>query len=200
MKLRSILLVLIPVAIFSSCTVLSFYPLYTENELIKDDRILGEWQTTSENMNTEDTIRWSISFIQNQDNTNKYTYTLNLYHQKEETDSAKFLLHIVELDGNTYLDFFPEEGKVNNDFFTIHLIPVHTFAKLEIGDELKISWFDSDWLEKLFENNKIRMKHEKTKDVTLLTAKPQELQKFIIKYANDEKAYSEYMNYTLSKL
>ena len=199
MKLKNILFVIIPVIFITSCTVHSFYPLYTENELIKDDRILGSWRTITGKDSPSDTIYWDIAFNQNKDKTNKFTYTLNLHYNNLLEDSAIFQLHLVKLDGNIFLDFFPEDGNIKNDLFTNHLMPVHTFAKLEIEDEIKITWFDSDWLQKLFEQNKIRMRHEKNNDTILLTAKPEELQKFIIKYAHDEKAYSEYMNYTLSK-
>ena len=44
MKTRTIIIGLLVTVIVSSCTVLSFYPLYTDKELVRDDRIIGEWQ------------------------------------------------------------------------------------------------------------------------------------------------------------
>ncbi|MDW7695993.1 hypothetical protein R9C00_25975 [Flammeovirgaceae bacterium SG7u.111] len=199
-KLKSLLLIFIPLVFISSCTVLSFYPLYTEKELVRDDRIIGDWQSLAgSNDDAGDTIYWRIEFKQNDKKTNKYTYTLSLHYNDMMEDGAVFQLHIVKLDGKTYLDFYPEEGRIENEFFMQHLMPVHTFAKLEIGEELNIVWFDSDWLENLFGEDKIRIRHEEDEDRILLTAKPEELQKFIIKYANDEKVFSKHMRYILSK-
>jgi hypothetical protein len=55
-------------------------------------------------------------------------------------------------------------------------------------------------LQKLFDENKIRIKHENNGVYTLLTAKPEELQKFVIKFANEDKAFSDFMKYTLTKI
>ncbi len=219
MKLKSILIALIPFSIIASCTVLSFYPLYTENELIKDDRILGNWLTVSDSNALygtkidRDTIFWKIEFREgiwkkklnnpfdrgSKQVNNKFTYTMTMHYNSFPEDSAIFHLHLVKLDDKTYLDFYLEEWNFNNTLLAVHLMPVHTFAKIEIGEKLEINWFDSEWLQTLFDTNKIRIKHENNGVNTLLTAKPKELQKFVIKYADEENAFSEDMQYILSR-
>jgi hypothetical protein len=56
-------------------------------------------------------------------------------------------------------------------------------------------WYGEDWLEELFEQNRIRIKHETVTspgyDRQVLTASTDELQKFIRKYANDPKTVEE---------
>lgn len=221
MKTKAIFTVITCVVLISSCTVLSFYPLYTKNELLKDDKIIGQWQSINEGGNIggpgpfyRDTLIWEISFEKeiwrkklnnpfdrgDKKIPNQFTYTLNVYDKYSPEDNAEFHLHLVKLGDKTYLDFFPEEWNKNNDILAIHLMFVHTFAKVEISDQIEIQWFDSDWLQQMFDENKIRIKHENNGVYTLLTAKPEELQKFIIKYSDDKKAFSEVLKYTLNRI
>jgi hypothetical protein len=222
MKTRTIVTSLLGAVIVSSCTVLSFYPLYTEKELIRDDRIIGKWQSlnnkdvfpTSENNTQIDTMIWDISFQNkiwkkrlnnpfdrgSEQISNKFTYTLNIYDKSMPENKAEFHLHIVKLGDKLFIDLFPEEWQKDNALLAIHLMSVHTFAKIDIGDKLEINWFDTELLQKLFDENKIRIKHEDNGVYTLLTAKPEELQKFVIKYANEDKAFSDLMKYTLIKI
>jgi len=219
MKTKVILTVITCLVLISSCTVLSFYPLYTNDELIKDDRIIGQWQSiksesTGVGPSYSDTLIWEISFKKeiwkkklnnpfdrgDKKIPNQFTYTLNIYDKSSPEDSAEFRLHLVKLGGKIYFDFFPEEWNKNNNILAVHLMSVHTFAKIEINDSIEIQWFDSEWLQHLFDENKIRIKHENNGAYTLLTAKPEELQKFIIKYSVDKEAFSEDMNYILNRI
>lgn len=222
MKTRTIVTCLLATVIISSCTVLSFYPLYTEKELVRNDRIIGKWQSlnnkdffpTSENKTVIDTMIWEISFEKeiwkkklnnpfdrgSEQIPNKFTYTLNIYDKSMPDDNTEFHLHLVKLGNNLFIDLFPEEWKISNTFLAIHLMSVHTFAKIDIGDKLEINWFDSELLQKLLDENRIRIKHENNGIYNILTAKPEELQKFVIKYAREDKAYSDIMKYTLIKI
>ena len=222
MKTRIIVTALLAIVIVSSCTVLSFYPLYTEKELVRDDRIIGKWEClnnmgvfqTSKNNTQVDTMIWEISFQNkiwkkrlnnpfdrgSEEIPNKFTYTLHIYDKSMPENNTEFHLHIVKLGDNVFIDLFPEVWQMNDTFLAVHLMSVHTFAKIDIGNKLEINWFDSELLQKLFDENKIRIKHENNGVYTLLTAKPEELQKFVIKFANEDKAFSDFMKYTLSKI
>jgi len=222
MKIRTIVTGLLATVIVSGCTVLSFYPLYTEKELVRDDRIIGEWQSlnnkdfypTSENNTVIDTLIWEIS-LQNkiwrkrlnnpfdrgsEQIPNKFTYTLRIYDKSMPENNTEFNLHLVKLGNNVFIDLIPEVWQMDDTFLVVHLISVHTFAKIDIGNKIEINWFDSEFLQKLFDENKIRIKHENNGVYTLLTARPEELQKFVIKYANEDKAFSDLMKYTLRKI
>ncbi len=219
MKTKSFLIVIIFGVLISSCTVLSFYPLYTKDKLVKDDRIIGRWQSVqnagaSPWPSFSDTLNWEISFQKeiwrkklnnpfdrgDKKISNQFTYTLNVYNKANPEDSAEFHLHLVKLGNNLYLDFYPEEWQKNNNILAVNLMYVHTFAKVKIDKDIEIQWFDSEWLRQMFDENKIRIKHENNGVYTLLTAKPEELQKFILKYSDDKEAFSEDMNYTLKKI
>lgn len=204
---KVIFLVLTLLLLISSCTVLSFHPLYTKDVLKTDDRLIGTWYTLDEGLSNgdSDTLIWEVQFkaqklekteAQEAQNStwvkNEHTYTLSLYYKSKPDKKAKFQLHLIELDNQTYLDFFPESWDIENPILFFHLMGVHTFAKVDIVKScLKINWFDANWFEEKLSENKIRIKHEKNSANILLTAQPKDLQKFVIKYANDEHAFDK---------
>ena len=166
----------------SSCSVLSFHPLYTEDVLIKNDQIIGKWETIEESgfpPGPNDTLVWEIKFEADkwekklnvpydrgsEKIPNKYTYTLELYYASKPDQKTEFQLHLVELEGITYLDFFPEYWESDNTILGFHLIGVHTFAKVDIKKEsITINWFDSEWFEeKLEKERKKQLEEERLK-------------------------------------
>ena len=200
-KTRMILMVTVLFSLVSSCAVISFYPLYTEDVLIRNDKIIGKWLSKS------DSIVWEIKFdekkwkekknegvhVGGKHVPNKFTYSLYVYETKRPNKKTEYSLHLVELDGKMYFDFFPESWETTEDgLLNAHLIEVHTFAKTEISkDSIQIKWYDIDWFEKQLIKNKIRMKYEKNSRNILITAQPKELQKFVIKYSDDENAFDK---------
>ena len=67
-----------------------------------------------------------------------------------------------------------------------HHVPVHTLARVQYcKDSILIYWYGDEWLNELFEQNRIRIKHETIESADyerqLLTADTDELQKFIKK-------------------
>ena len=218
MKTKAIMFLVTLASALSGCTVLSFYPLYSEDVLVRDDRITGKWYTTEGNQifggSSQDTLIWEIRFPEeiqaklshnpfdkrDEKITNEYTYTLVVYDPSESGSKAEFIAHLVRLGDRFFVDFFPVDWEENykNTLLAIHLMGVHTFARIELGEHLKIQWFDGDYLEKLLAENKIRIQHEYNGAYTLLTAKPEELQKFVLKYADEQDAFSEGLQYDLN--
>ncbi len=203
------------VLILTHCTVISFYPLYTNDELVRDDRIIGKWMSQLiDEEKSSDSLIWEIHFDEkkwkkkmnnpmdrgSEEIPNLMQYTLLIYPADDIHDKVEFSIHIVKLEDNLYLDFLLEDINSDNILMNMHLLPVHTFAKLEIKNEITIKWLDGDFLEDLLKNNKIRIRHEQRSDVSLLTAKPKELQKFIIKYSDYKDAYLDDLSFILSKM
>jgi hypothetical protein len=196
---------LLLLSIISGCTVLSFYPLYTDDVLIRNDKIIGKWETNEGLFGDSQILVWEITINDEKwikkhnipfdrgsgKEPNKYAYSLFLYYSASPDNKTEFQLHLVELDGKTYIDFFPEEWETENTILGFHLMGVHTFAKVNIeNDSIVVNWFDSDWFAKKLESNKVRIKHEKNSANILLTAQPKELQKFVSKYSNHEDAFN----------
>ncbi len=185
---------------FSGCVVFSFYPLYTEKDLFPNDILTGEWYENDDQVvkfnEGEDVWNFAHPYIDKEmTEVDSCSYVLTLHSEENgEEVSSTFLVHIVKLAGQYFLDFYLKEYPNDGEFrlSTFHVIPVHTIAKLEVEkDVLKIRWFNPDWLAKLIRENKIRIHHEANDEFILLTAKPQELQKFVTKYVNSEEAFED---------
>ncbi|WP_297087734.1 hypothetical protein [uncultured Draconibacterium sp.] len=201
MKTRNILFVTTITILLSGCVVYSFYPLYTEKDLFENDILLGDWFEDDDNnisfSNSEDLWKFTHPFIGDKKNgvRDKTRYTLTISSNEDgEVRESKFEVHVIKLANEYFLDFYIEDygGEDDISLATLHLIPVHTFARLTVKDDkLAIHWFDPEWLEDLIKENKIRIHHEDNGDFILLTAKPKELQKFVSKYVNSEDAFED---------
>ena len=168
----------------------SLHPLYFKKDRITLDIIEGKWLSES-----NDT--WEFKKVENEPSyLLKYTESKHEGEQKPQPSIAFFDANIIKLDGNYFMDLYPGDNEQLDDLTTllsVHLVPAHTFLKLKI-EEGKISVYqmNPDWLNSLFEENRIRISHEviKEKDI-VLTASTEELQKFIKKYAEDEDAFQK---------
>ncbi|MCG6189293.1 hypothetical protein [Maribellus maritimus] len=197
MKTRNLLIVFFIAVFLSSCVVYSFYPLYNKEDLFANDILTGKWTD-------DDGTLWNFEHTylgeKVPENIDSTSYTLFL-KDKDEKES-EFSVHIVKLGGHYFLDFYVEEyfDDDNLNLASFHIIPVHTFAKLTVEEnKLIINWFDQNWLEDLIKENKIRIHHENNGDVILLTAKPNELQKFVTKYVNSEEAFEDGLEAVLTR-
>jgi len=187
MKTRTIMIILILAIIGVSCLP-SLYPLYREKDLLFDDRLVGRFDI--DDLWIIDSLDLNESFDQvhnwNKFNTGK-TYRLQAY---EDDKLAEFALHLIKLKDNYYLDFWPVTYTIKHDFLDVHLFPAHIFAKLEFVEEnLVINWFDGGFLNDLIDSNKIKISHKELEYGLLLTARTNELQKFVKKYGDDPRAY-----------
>jgi len=197
MKVRIFSILFVIALFFSGCVVFSFYPLYTEKDLFENDLLTGAWIDDDETIwNFEHPLRDK----KDPDSSDKTSYRLKLnYKDSEQDENAVFDVRVIKLEGHYFLDFYLEEyGDDDTGLAEFHLIPVHTFAKVEFSDnKVFINWFDQDWLEKLIKQNKIRIHHENNGDFILLTAKPEELQKFVTKYVNSDEAFENGLDVVL---
>ena len=198
MKAKKISLILLISMFFSGCVVYSFYPIYTEKDLFPNDILTGKW------LDSDSTV-WSFEHKYHgekiPENIDSSSYILEL--KDKDNRESEFSIHIIKLADHYFLDFYLEDFMEDNnlDLASFHIVPVHTFAKLEFTDkELQINWFDQEWLKRLIDENKIRIHHENNDDYILLTAKPKELQKFVIKYVNSEEAFKEGIEAELTRI
>lgn len=176
MKRLSFAIIGVFILVFSSCNLLSLYPLYTDDVLVTDDRLSGTWRWTV------DSAYMDWEFEKGKDSVYHLVVT-----DPDEGSMESYKLHLVKLENTYYLDIFPNDSK---SLMLTELLACHTFGKIEIQDDEIVYYpFDYDWVKELFDHRKIRLRHERPRSNILLTASPKELQKFLIKYGNDEKAY-----------
>ncbi len=188
MKIRTVLFILGLTGIVVSC-IPSLYPLYRDKDLLIDNKLEGLYETGENEY-------WKIRRLDpdfekligdwKQYNSG-YTYKLSV---REDDKMEEFALHLLDLGNDLYLDFFPVDYEIRHGFLDMHLVPAHIFAKVELTDQaLILHFFDMEWLEELIESNRIKISYVELNYRNLLTAKTEELQKFITKFANDSTTF-----------
>lgn len=178
--LTSLLLILV----MQGCVVKSIHPFFKESDVVLRNELVGSWLDNDSN-------RWNIHV--NPFKPNSY----ELHYIKGSRDVA-FAGNLFTLDGHLYLDLYPVSDNTEDmPYFDVHLVPTHSVAMVEklTTSDVHIRWFNEEWLQSLFAQNKIRISHEMIVDANqkpgeddgmyLLTATTDELQKFIVKYRDE---------------
>lgn len=165
-------------ALLQSC-IPSLHPLYTPETLAFEPALLGTWK----------------------DNEGVYTFKEGkgksyILSYIEEGEEVAYRVHLVKLGDQYFFDFYTNKAAddIAMGLSIAGFVPTHTFAKVKWADnKLEIRHFaEGEWLEELFEQRRIRIKHEVIdNEIIVLTASPKELQQFFLKYADDPKAFTE---------
>lgn len=210
MKRKITLMAVAALMTLESCTIQSLHPIYDEESLIFKQELIGVWE------DGEGGIYYLESTFQNKEkpldniNLKQEGYLLKIYikeggsswiERRVDGDSLNWIkmrLHIVEIQETVFWNLFPQKNYEDNvsGVLTENLLPVHIFGKVEIEDnELKIYSFKLEWLGDLFQKNQVRIPHENVitpnGSTVVLTASTKELQKFVVKYQNETKAFEE---------
>ena len=189
MKTRTTILTTILVILSQACTVFSIHPLYTDEDRLSIDEIIGTWESGSERV------------IFNKLPDNRYKMTLI------SEDTILFSASLLSLNNQVFIDLFPfgdcDFPDMNDclvyDNLSKNFLPVHSFLKADLMDnQIILTPFNQKRLLTLFEQNRIRLAHEMVyyesddeEPIVVLTASTPDLQKFISRYANDEEAFDE---------
>jgi len=183
MKAKNAMITAGIILLFLSGCIPSIHSLYHEEDLVYKSELLGNWKD-------DDGSTWI--FNAGGDKSYKLTFYEKAGLIHDTTTKAEFETHLVKLGDYYFLDLYPGE---NNQYdmpslLIASLLPVHIFAKVAfVDDQVLVSFFDPDWLESLMEENRIRISYEKTEELFVLTASTDELQRFVVKYAETEKAF-----------
>jgi hypothetical protein len=170
---------LVVVLLFPGC-VPFLHPLFTAKDIVYDQAFLGTW-VESNGLNT-----WTFEKDDNQG------YTLTFV---ERGQPAVFATRLGKLSGKYFIDLYPDQPDIKNDFYKWHLVRAHSFASMDIvGDTLKVAMLDGKWLTDNLESGKVILKHEKLDSDFVITASTEELQKFVIDHLNDSVAFSNKMD------
>ena len=182
MKPKTICFYLLAV-VLGGCLPLSIHPLYTDDTLVFEEKLLGKWADGDE--------IWQFT----QDSNNSYILRI----VDEDGKEGYFNAHLVQLENMLFLDIFPD-GETLRDtqtFYTIHLLPMHTFIKVEQTEpNLVLRMMDVDKVSEILKSDPNLLKHELRENegddnAVILTAATPDLQKFVVKYANTEDVFGD---------
>ena len=193
MKFKLFFSVLMISLFFTSCLIKAFNPFYLKKDIEFDERMLGSWLD-------QDSTLWEFEKYKTEKgifNKEKVLphYLVNYTEDKGKT--SRFFVTLFKLDDSYYLDFFPDlETISDHELLAIHTMPVHSLAKIDIRDksDIRIKWFNEEWLYELIEQKKTMIKHEIVKydsdeGSVVLTASTAQLQEFIREFSKDPDAF-----------
>lgn len=180
MKTKKVLFYLLA-GILAGC-VPSLHPLYTNKDLVFEEKLLGTWSKDSNDKETFEFMR-----ANNEPNNKEY----KAVYTDKDGKKGEFMAKLGKLNGTMFLDIFPGEPKCEqNVFYMTHLLPAHTFIKIEqIEPVLKMATMKPDKMEKMLKADPNLIKYESIEDRLVLTASMEELQEFMKKHGNDEALF-----------
>ena len=190
MKTKKLLFYLLAGLLVGCVPVMSLHPLYTEKDVVFEEKLLGIWV---DDPNGPDTT-WKFK----RPDESKKAY--ELVFADEDNKKGLFVAHLVKLEGKLFLDVYPGElpseiqdpNRVKWPYSSFFLVPVHTFIKIDsIEPLLKMHLTDDDSMEKLLKEDPNAVKHELVEDGFILTASTKELQAFVLKYADDDRVFTD---------
>lgn len=150
----------------------TLHPLYNDKTLIFKEELIGKWMG-------DDGDFWQFR------RAGEKEYELRICDDEKEI--GRFSAHLIEIEGLMFLDLYPDSKPLEDldDFYKIHILPVHTFLKVDrISPSLQLRMVDYEKIENILENDPNVVKHETLDDRIVLTASTEELQRFVIKHVD----------------
>jgi len=178
-------------ALLGGCVpVMSLHPLYTEKDVLFEEKLLGSWVNDPNNPTTT----WEFK----RPDESKKVYQLICLDKEDK--KGLFDVYLVKLESKFFLDLHPGQlpcGQIDDPekvewlYNVFFLVPAHTFIKIDsIEPQLRMRLTDDDDMKKLLAEDPNVVKYELADDKLILTASTRELQAFVLKYADDSRVFS----------
>jgi hypothetical protein len=177
----------------TGCIVLSVYPFYTPQDLVSDPGLAGRW-----NNNAKTNEFWQFAAPEGDAAGKSCLLTVM---DGEETNG--FEAHLFQLKQYRFLDVLTTNR-------SMYSLPMHLIAKASRNDaSLSLHFLDYGWLSGLLETNPAVLRHivvpEHADDpnsdkMVYLTADTKDLQKFLLKHADDANAFNTNSEVELSRV
>ena len=185
--------------IFLSSCLTTLHPIFTEKDLAYNPNLIGIWKTDSTgnksravitNLSTES----SIDLPGNISSIKQKGYLIS-YQDKNGITSERYIAFLAQIGKHLYFDYYPADKKEDrklDEFFSAHLVKMHTSYRVEIFKDgsFELSQLDGSYVKSLIDEKKIRISHETDADEnTIITASTKELQQYLLKYGDEPSAY-----------
>ena len=172
--------------LLTSC-VQSLNPLYTDQDLIYDNSLVGVW------VDKETGETWAFS------NGGRLEY--KLWHTDEDGRNGEFSARLVKVEDKVFLDIVPvKTGFPQSDFYQSHLLTTHTFVHVVRKEStVQLAVLEPRWLKDILATNPDAIRHEKINGEILLTSQPKETQRFLLANLNTRGAFSQPFKLTRKK-
>ena len=161
----------------------SLHPLYTDNDVVFDAALLGQW------VRAERDSKETLTFSKGDKNEYKLVQT-------DDSSNGAYIAHLVKLDGKLFLDVKPDpDAKCECACAPFHMF----FFVSQVEPTLRMWDFDDKWLEAFLKKNPSALGHEFVGEDLWLTAPPKKLQSFLLKHLNTRDALTDPVDYVRKK-
>jgi len=181
--MRNITLFIGILLLCSTGCVPSLHPIYFEQDVIFDPKLIGLWTYESGE---------SVEISRLNDKSYQIVYT----NPPEQGPSAGFFVgRLVNIDGSMFMDLTPKDpikslGPVANSFYRSHIVFAHSFVQvIQTEPTVRIRQLNAGWLDKITQGNPQAIQHVKIDRRIILTATTKELQTFLLKHVKTEGAF-----------
>jgi hypothetical protein len=159
--------IMIGLTLIAGC-VPSLNPVYTDETLTFEPALVGVWKQPATR------ARWNFSQLDEKSYRLEYT--------DEKGQHGRFIGRLAKLDGELFLDLYPEEITTEgNGFYDFHLIPIHTIYRVRVAEGgLKLAAIDFLWLDDHLTKNPAEIQYATFNNRKLITAPTAEVQKFVL--------------------
>jgi hypothetical protein len=158
------------------CPARSIFPLFNEKEIVFNKDLVGTW------------VGKDVLKIEQFGEKGYQAVLEEAPGPGKSGASTLYRLQLGKVGKYWFLDSTPaEDSKVDYHYLKAHLI---TKIRLE-GDALYLATLEGDRLKELIDAGSLKISHVRSDNDILLTASPEELQKLVLRLADDEKAFKE---------
>ena len=174
-KILITFVVMVAASVMTGCAP-SLHPFFTDANIIFNDQLLGEWKNDSGEI---------CKFTKSGEDSYEFLYV--------DKDAAKFKARLIELDGENYLDLYPDDSDHGLARYLGNIVLAHILARVNITkDTISLEMLNGDWISKLSERNQLELSYERLADGSIvLTASTPDLQTFVLKHANDRESFGD---------
>ena len=195
-NVKKILFYAIPILMCGCIPIMSIDPFYTDSDVVINDKIIGTW---IDDVNEPDTT-WIFSRNEEEPNTYQLTFS------DQDKNKGSYQAVLIKLENTLFLDIYPDtmpwgEDEDSNDvefaYNTFFIVPAHTILKVDsIEPQLLLRLTETSKFEELLEEHPGEIEYQEGKESIVLKSSTKELQKFILKYIEDERMFPGKVNLT----
>ncbi len=196
MKTKKLLFYLLAALLGGCIPVMSLHPLYNQEDVMFEEKLLGTW--------VDDSNETTWEFKRPDESKKAY----ELIFRDNEGGKGSFVVHLVKLRNRLFLDVYPNQfpcdledpNKTEWGYNAFFYVPAHTFIKIDsIEPQLRMRLTDDEEMGQLLKEDPNAVKYELLDNKLILTASTKELQAFVLKYADDSRLFSDEIVYSRKK-
>lgn len=207
MKTKRVAFYCIAILMSGCVPVVSLQPLFTAETVVYNAQLLGTWTGDG-----GDDMAWEFAPLEPAatdqlpdalKGVSPKAYRLNL-RDKDGLKGA-FVAAMVKLQGQLYLDIFPDKLPSGNTdpeqaklpFNAFLTLPAHTFVKINLTEnQLTMKLTEDEKMQTLLGAEPKAISNTSVDDKLILTASTKDLQTFVTKYSDDERLFDNTVTLT----